>query len=242
MRGAAGWILVLCATVVAEEKPLPKPFAQAKADYERAAKGNDPKALTRALTELARSGLLSDDKREKLYIKAALKRSLKHRALEVRLAAAQGYGVLRLPGSSRDLRPYLVKARPLAFALAVVEAWGEITDPGSHADLLALIKKPVDDADRRALAQAAARALRKYRALPRVRRVEVVDKLMQTYDVLFALAHRRAREGSPGVKWWEAVDRELAGAFNVLTGQNLEDYYECYEWWQENRRTFKSRK
>ena len=65
---------------------------------------------------------------------------------------------------------------------------------------------------------------------------------MQTFDRLFAFAHRRAKEGSADVKWWNNLEKPLTGAFNTLTGQHAEDYYDCREWWQANRRAFKNAK
>ncbi|MHC4135762.1 MAG: HEAT repeat domain-containing protein [Planctomycetota bacterium] len=237
---------LFCASLVAQDKTLPKPFAEAKREYEAAAAGKDTERLVRALAELARSGLLSDEKAEKRVVQGALKRSLRHADPKVRIAAARGYAKLRLKGTSSDLRPILRQAmqgrQPHAVGLAVVEAWGEITDPGSHKDLLAMLKKPVDQKELRDLAVAAAVALGRYRALDRPALAKVVSDLMQLFDWLFAVAHRRAKEGSADVKWWNNLEKPLAGAFNTLTGQNAEDYYECYEWWQANRREFKSAK
>jgi hypothetical protein len=248
MGGVRGALLtcLLCALVAAQEEPLLKPFAEAKREYEAAAAGDDHERLVRALAELARSGLLSDEKREKRFVQSALKRSLKHAEPAVRIAALRGYGRLLLKGTSRDLRPMLRQAaqgrQPHAVGLAVVETWGRLADPGSHKDLLAMLKKPVDDKDRRALAVAAAQALGGYHALARPARAKVVGDLMQIFDQLFAIAHRRAREGSADVKWWNNLEKPLVDAFNTLTGQHHTDYYECYEWWQANRRAFKSGK
>jgi hypothetical protein len=237
---------LLCALLAAEDETLPKPFAEAKKEYEAAAQGTDADRLVKALAELARSGLLSDKKAEKRSAQTALKRSLRHADPKVRIAAARGYAKLRLPGTSRDLRPILRQAaqgrQPHAVGLAVVEAWGQLSDPGSHKDLLAMLKKPRDDKELRALAVAAAHALSGYRALERPGRAKVVGDLMQLFDQLFAIAHRRAKEGSPDVLWWNALEKPLTGAFNTLTGQHAEDYYGCYEWWQKNRREFKSAK
>ena len=245
MRNALLTCLV-CASLAAQDKTLPKPFAEAKREYEAAAGGEDHARLVRALADLARSGLLSDKKPEKRFVQSALKRSLKHADPKVRIAAARGYGKLRLPGTSRDLRPILRLAaqgrQPLAVGLAVVEAWGKLTDPGSHKDLLALLRKPVDDQERRALAVAAACTLSCYRALDRPARAKVLSDLMQVFDWLFAVAHRRAKEGSADVKWWNNLEKPLVGAFNAMTGQHVVDHYECYEWWQANRREFKSAK
>lgn len=243
MVGVRGALLtcLLCALVVAQEEPLPKPFAEAKLEYEAAAAGSDHERLVRALDELARSGLLSDEKREKRFVRRALKRSLKHAEPAVRITALRGYARLLLRGTSSDLRPILRQAaqgrQPHAVGLAVVETWGRLADPGSHKDLLAMLKKPVDDKDRRALAVAAAQALGGYHALERPARAKVVGDLMQVFDQLFAIAHRRAKEGSADVKWWNNLEKPLVGAFNALTGQHLADYYECSEWWQANRRS-----
>lgn len=237
---------LFCGSLVAQEGTLPKPFAEARREYEAAAGGKDHERLVRTLAELARSGLLSDKKPEKRFVQGALKRSLKHADPRVRIAAARGYAKLRLPGTSSDLRPILRLAaqgrQPHAVGLAVVEAWGELTDPGSHKDLLALLRKPVDDKERRALAVAAACTLSCYRALDRPARAKVVGDLMQVFDWLYAVAHRRAKEGSADTKWWNDLEKPLVGAFNTLTGQNAADHYECHEWWQANRREFKSAK
>jgi hypothetical protein len=237
---------LFCASLAAQDKTLPKPFAEAKQEYEAAAKGEDRKRLVRALAELARSGLLSDQKAEKRFVQGALKRSLKHKEPEIRIAAAHGYAKLLLPGTSRDLRPILRQAaqgrQPPAVGLTVVETWGKLADPGSHKDLLALLKKPVDNKELRDLAVAAAHALGGYRALERPARAKVVSDLMQIFDWLFAVANRRAKDGSADVKWWNNLEKPLAGAFNTMTGARAEDYYECYEWWKANRRAFKSAK
>lgn len=237
---------LLCASLAAQDKSLPKPFAEAKREYEAAAAGEDRGRLARALGELARCGLLSDAKSEKRFVQGALKRSLKHKEPEIRIAAARGYAKLRLKGTSSDLRPILRQAaqgrQPPAVGLAIVETWGVLADPGSHKDLLAVLKKPVDDKERRDLAVAAAHALGGYRALERPARARVVGDLMQLFDWLFAVAHRRAKEGSADVKWWNNLEKPLAGAFNKLTGALATDYYEAYDWWQANRRTFKDAK
>jgi hypothetical protein len=237
---------LFCASLAAQDKTLPKPFSEAKREYETAAASKDPGRLGRALAELARSGLLSDAKSEKRLVQGALKRSLKHAAPEIRIAAAVGYAKLRLPGTSRDLRPILRQAaqgrQPHNVGLAVVKAWGRLCDPGSHKDLLALLKKPVDNKELRDLAVAAANALGNYRALARPACAKVVSDVMQLFDWLFAAAHRRAKDGSADVKWWNNLEKPLAAAFNTLTGASAVDYYECYEWWKANRRTFKSAK
>jgi len=237
---------LFCASLVAQDQTLPKPFGDAKREYEAAAGGVDAERLVRALAELARSGLISDIKAEKRFVQGALKRSLKHAKPKVRVAAARGYAKLLLRGTSSDLRPLLRQAaqgrQPHAVGLAVVQAWGEIADPGTHTDLLALLKKPVDEKELRDLAVAAAVALGRYRALDRPARAKVVSDLMQVFDWLFAVAHRRAKHGSADVKWWNNLEKPLTGAFNSLTGRNAEDYYDCRAWWQANRRTFKNTK
>jgi hypothetical protein len=225
-----------------KERP-PRPFAEARADYERAAATRDAKRLARAIRELARSGLVSDVKAERIYVRKALKRSLKHKLPEIRLEAVRAYGVLRLRGTSRDLRSLLRDRRSKReLILAALESWGRIHDPDSHRELLALVKSPVDDKLRREVACAAAQSLRGYRALPRAQRWQVVGDLMQTFDLLFAAAHKRPAEKSVEIKWWEAVAPQMVVAFNSLTMQRMEDYHECQRWWMEHRYDVKDKK
>jgi len=218
-----------------KERP-PRPFAEARAEYEQAAGSRDSKRLARAIRELARSGLVSDAKGERAYVRKALKRNLKHKVPEIRIAAVRAYGVLRLPGTSRDLRRLIRERRPKReLILAALESWGRIHDPDSHRELLALTKSPVDDKLRREVAGAAAQALRGYRALPRARRWQVIGDLMRTFDVLFAVAHKRPEEKSVEITWWEAVAPHMVAAFNSLTMQRMEDYHECQRWWKDHR-------
>jgi hypothetical protein len=229
-------------TPAKKPKPAAKPFPEARKDYEEAAKGTDAPALVEALTDLARSGFLSDDRREKAFARGALKRCLRHKAKQVRVAAAAGYGVLLEPGSSRDLRSILKQA-PRGrldpdLVLAAIDSFGRLHDRGGHLVLLSLIEKPAAGDDRKAQARAAARALRGYRVLPRAERAEIVSDLMFGFDKLFRVAHRRVDEDSLQARWWKAVEPDLVSAFNALTRQRWEDYYECTEWWSKNRRAF----
>lgn len=228
--------MLLCAVAVSAQST--KSFEEARKAYEKAAEAEDVPRLVQALGELARWGLISDDDREKKVARSALKRGLRHDALEVRVAAARGYGVLRLPGSSRDLKRCLrvKKGEPTDVAKAALESWGLIHDPGSHKDVLERIKDVEDDPDARALAKAAAACLRGYRALETRRRAQVMDDMMKVFRRIWSLAHKRAREGSPAVLWWNAVEQDMVKTCNALSARYFTDYYECAEWWQRNRR------
>ncbi|MHC4339800.1 MAG: hypothetical protein ACYSX0_06270 [Planctomycetota bacterium] len=239
MRARAFLCIAIPAALLAageEKERPPRPFAEARAEYEQAAGTRDAKRLLRAIRELARAGLVSDVKGEQAYVRKALKRNLKHKLPEIRIAAVRAYGVLRMPGSSRDLRLLIRERRPKReLILAALESWGRIHDRDSHRELLALVKSPVDDKLRREVAGAAAQALRGYRALTRARRWKVIGDLMQTFDMLFAVAHKRPEEKSVEIKWWETVAPQMVAAFNSLTMQRMEDYYECQRWWKDHR-------
>ncbi len=232
--------------VAQERRPPPTPFPRAKSDFEAAFAGTDAARLARAVAELARAGLISDAKAEKQYTRAALKRCLKRKEAEVRIAAVKGYGTLRLPKSVRDLKPLLsqsAKGRvPHELALVVVETWGALTEPGTHKELLAIAKKPAEGKKRRELGYEAARALRNYKVLPPRKRFEVLSALVIVFDQLFAIQQRRPEEDSPDRRWFAAVEPGMVEAFNALAGSRCEEYYECYDWWQQNRRKLKEAK
>ena len=237
----AAALALLLGGAAAQDAP-PVPFADAQRPPEEAEKADDPGRLAAALAVLARSGYLSEDSREKAYARAALRKGLKHKETHVQLAAAKGYGTLRDPGSSRDLKALLRPGKaPLELVLAAIAAFGDIHDPGAHGELLALIKDVSDEPEARDAAKAAADALGHWRALEPRRRVRVIDDFMRVYDRLWGLAHKRAEADSPQVRWWNALERSLVACFNALTSQRCEEYHDCKQWWDANRSDFAKR-
>lgn len=243
------WFLVPILLAGAEAWGAPvkvRPVHDAMAAYETAAKGTSAKHLADEVLALAKAGALATDKRDKRWVRRALKRSLKCNALEVRIAAIRGYGTLAMPGTSRDLRRFVDrkknKREDLELRLAAIHAWGSIHDKGTHRLLLAYIKVPSHLRDRCVMAQAAAEALMGYRAVTGRARYDFLRDFMATFDHIYGSSTGMIHYSRAAVDWFGALHNRMVATFNTLTGQSCVTYRECWTWWKANHRRVKAGK
>jgi hypothetical protein len=169
---------------------------------------------------------------------AILRRALTTRDFEVVIAAIDGYAILRLPGSSADLRPFAERQasekRPPPVRLAAVGAWAAIHDPGTHGTLLEHIRLPQTEPDKADLALAAARGLASYEPARGAARYEFLRDFLQTFD---AILNTTSYVASPTkTEWFALLAPEMLRTFNAHTHAGVRTHAGAVAWWRDNRR------